>query len=137
PCRSSCWEPTHRADSSGEGQAAVRRSDPSSDSTGHPLRRVLQAEDDAREVLEQARRDVRDLKDRARAHARQIEKRADERIRKIHTECERRLRRHLAELARSGRGEAAMPADYQHEQLDRAVRLTALDLIGAGEEGDE
>jgi vacuolar-type H+-ATPase subunit H len=105
---------------------------PTSDPAEAAIARVLQAERDARDLIEQARRQAGHIAESARAEARALAERTEQRIRSVVGAFDEELARRLAVID----GEAAhmaaphVLADAELRALDRAVHLLAVELTG-------
>lgn len=97
------------------------------------IARVLGAEREAREAIEQARLQVDPIVERARLDARAVDERTARRIRAVVDAFERELAERLAEIEAAAE-QATRPQPFSDEEtatLQRAVRALAAELITA------
>ena len=97
------------------------------------IARVLVAEREAREAIEQARLEVDRIVERARLGARALDERTERRIRAVVDAFERELAERLAEIEAAAE-QAARPQPFSDDELaalQRAVRALATELIMA------
>lgn len=97
------------------------------------IARVLGAEREAREAIEEARLEVDPIVERARLDARALDERTARRIRAVVDAFERELAQRLAEIEAAAE-QATRPQPFSDEEtaaLQRAVRALAAELITA------
>jgi len=97
------------------------------------IARVLAAEREAREAIEQARLQVDAIVERARVGARALDERTARRIRAVVDAFEREVAERLAEIeAAAEEASRAEPlSDDETAALQRAVRALAVELVTA------
>lgn len=97
------------------------------------IARVLAAEREARDAIEQARLQVDPIVERARLDARALDERTARRIRAVVDAFERELAERLAEIEAAAE-QAARPQPFSEAEtvaLRRAVRALAAELVTA------
>ena len=102
-------------------------------SVDEAINRVLAAERDARETLEQCRSEATRIIADSEERARRISSRAEKRIKAAHRIADGAVERALAELRGNiENGRAGRDSNGDRDRMDRAVASLVDEIIGAG-----
>ena len=107
-----------------------------SESVEGAISRVLEAEDRARNAIDQCRAEARMTVNQARVRSRRILARADDRIGQVHEYCEQQVSRRLAELGAETRQIPDQPwvAPEMEQRLQAVVRRLAEEMTSGAPE---